>query len=122
MYRTLGVTPDADYLEVMEACDRLKVKYADDRKQVGRSEIIVRDRSGESRKTHEVLYGITVRSCHSFGAMFSGVDLKYSAHFPKAESPLFGVKYVRTCSLQAQQFLGHSCCSRSCRRSWASQV
>eukprot|EP00752_Nemacystus_decipiens_P012787 g11324.t1 len=34
MYRTLGVTPDADYLEVMEACDRLKVKYADDRKQV----------------------------------------------------------------------------------------
>lgn len=35
MYRTLGVTPDADYLEVMEACDRLKVKYAGDRKQVG---------------------------------------------------------------------------------------
>ncbi|CAN0212908.1 unnamed protein product [Pylaiella littoralis] len=34
MYRTLGVTPDADYLEVMEACDRLKVKYAGDRKQV----------------------------------------------------------------------------------------
>lgn len=34
MYRTLGVTPDADYLEVMEACDRLKVKYEGDRKQV----------------------------------------------------------------------------------------
>ncbi|CBN79481.1 conserved unknown protein [Ectocarpus siliculosus] len=34
LYRTLGVTPDADYLEVMEACDRLKVKYASDRKQV----------------------------------------------------------------------------------------
>lgn len=29
------MTPDADYLEVMEACDRLKVKYASDRKQVG---------------------------------------------------------------------------------------
>lgn len=39
MYRTLGVTPDADYLEVMEACDRLKVKYAADRKQVRDSKI-----------------------------------------------------------------------------------
>ena len=44
MYRTLGVTPDADYLEVMEACDRLKVKYADDRKQVSE-----RDRDRDRR-------------------------------------------------------------------------
>lgn len=34
LYRTLGVTPDADYMEVLEACDRLKEKYAADRKQV----------------------------------------------------------------------------------------
>lgn len=34
LYRTLGVTPDADYMEVMEATDRLKEKYAGDRKKV----------------------------------------------------------------------------------------
>lgn len=33
-YRTLGVTPDADYMEVLAATDRLKEKYAGDRKKV----------------------------------------------------------------------------------------
>ena len=71
MYRTLGVTPDADYLEVMEACDRLKVKYADDRKQV-------RDR-GEGTTAAVVTkrenLHVIARSCRSCGAMFSWATL-----------------------------------------------
>ncbi|CAN0029720.1 unnamed protein product, partial [Discosporangium mesarthrocarpum] len=34
LYRTLGVSPDADYSDVTEACERLKEKYASDRKKV----------------------------------------------------------------------------------------
>ncbi|CAM9678711.1 unnamed protein product [Ascophyllum nodosum] len=38
LYRTLGVTPDADYVDVMAAVERLKKKYAEDRKQIIRIE------------------------------------------------------------------------------------
>lgn len=38
LYRTLGVTPDADYMEVLAACDRLKIKYAGDRKKIIRAD------------------------------------------------------------------------------------
>lgn len=34
LYRTLGVSPDADYMDVVAACDRLKEKYKGDRKKV----------------------------------------------------------------------------------------
>lgn len=37
LYRTLGVTPDAEYTEVMEAVERLKKKYSGDRKQARHS-------------------------------------------------------------------------------------